>query len=379
MVVPRATPGTRHTFSQEPNMRHHAPPSVRRTVATLVAFIGALTLVAGCGSDDGDNGTSSSADAAKTRNLVVYSGREKELAEPIYEAFTKETGIEVEARFADSAALAAQLQEEGDRSPADVFYAQDAGVMGAVSGQLAKLPADSIKDVAEQLRDSDGRWAGVTARARVLAYNTEEVKEGDLPTSVLDMTDPRWKGMIGVAPTNASFIAFVSALRLQVGDAAARKFLEGLKANDARIYEKNGAIVDAVGSGEIKVGLVNHYYLYEKLGVDADLPIANHYFAPGDTGSFVNVSAVGILESAEHSDEAQEFVEFLLGSGQELVVTDLAEREYPVIEAAVADNERYQELPPLDELLAEQEIALSELGAELEATVALIDEVGLGA
>lgn len=346
----------------------------------LLALLLLATLVAaGCGSDSDSDSGSDEARADEARTLVVYSGREKELAEPIYDAFTKATGIKVEARYAESPALAAQLLEEGERSPADVFYAQDAGAIGVVADQLAKLDADVLEQVPSALRDDEDRWTGVTGRARTLVYNTDDVRPADLPKRVTDVTDERWKGRVGVAPTNSSFIAFMSAMRLQEGDAAAKAFLEGLVANDAKIFEKNGKIVDAVASGEVEIGLVNHYYLYEKLGENPDLPIANHHFAAGDAGSLINVSAVGILEGSKNADEAREFVAFLLDDGQELIASELSEREYPVVAERVADNARYAELPPLSDTLDAQKVDLAQLGDELEKTVKLIDEVGLGA
>lgn len=348
----------------------------RRLVATIATVALATLVATGCGSDSDDSGSDDS--ATSTDTLVVYSGREKELVEPLYERFEKESGIDLQVRYADSAAMAAQLQEEGDRSPADVFYAQDAGAIGAVESLLAKLPADLVANVPAQYRDRDGRWTGVTGRVRTLVYNTDELSEADLPTTVFGVLEPEWKGKVGVAPTNASFIAFVTAMRLELGDERTREFLEGLVANDAQIYEKNGPIVDAVGKGEVEVGLVNHYYLWERLEKDADLPIANHFFAPNDIGNLVNTSAIGILASADHREAAEQLVTFMLTEGQEFIVNDAPEREYPLsVTTDIANNERYRELPSLESIKA-PDVDLSDLGTELEATVALIRESGLG-
>lgn len=357
-------------------------PAPRRIMARISTFVAIATIVAtvtaGCGTDDHARSSKDSAAAGSKDTLVVYSGREKEIVEPLYERFETETGIDIRVRYANSAAMAAQLQEEGDRSPADVFYAQDAGAIGAVEGLLAELPAELVADVPAQFRDRDGRWTGVTGRVRTLVYNTDELTEADLPTTVFGMLEPEWKGKVGVAPTNASFIAFVTAMRLELGDERASEFLEGLVANDAQIYEKNGPIVDAVGKGEVEVGLVNHYYLWERLEKDADLPIANHFFAPGDIGNLVNTSAIGILSSTDHREEAEQLVEFMLTEGQEFIVDDAPEREYPLsVTTDIADNERYRELPSLASIKA-PDVDLSDLGEELEATVALIRESGLG-
>ena len=351
----------------------------RRLVASAATLALAALVAAGCGSDSDDSESSKgSADSGAKDTLVVYSGREKELVEPLYERFEEESGIDLKIRYADSAAMAAQLQEEGDRSPADVFYSQDAGAIGAVEPLLAELSPELVANVPAKYRDKAGRWTGVTGRVRTLVYNTDALEEADLPTSVFGVLEPEWKGKVGVAPTNASFIAFVTAMRLELGDDRAREFLEGLVANDAQIYEKNGPIVDAVGKGEVEVGLVNHYYLWERLEKDADLPIANHFFAPKDIGNLVNTSAIGILASAEHRAEAEQLVEFMLAEGQEFIVNDAPEREYPLsLTTDIANNERYKELPTLEGIQA-PDVDLSDLGAELEDTVALIRESGLG-
>ena len=226
---------------------------MRKVMVLAVAAL--LGVAAGCGGDD---------DAGGDETLVVYSGREEELVEPLFERFEQETGIDVEVRYGDSAELAATIAEEGDNSPADVFFAQDPGSLGAVEreGRLAKLPQEALDRVPARFRDPDGHWVGTSGRSRVIAYNTDALSEDEVPDSVFALTDPKWKGKIGIAPTNASFQAFVSAMLLELGEERTRTWLEGLKANEPKLYEKNTPVVEAVGSGEIELGLVNHYYLY---------------------------------------------------------------------------------------------------------------------
>ncbi|MGZ8783420.1 MAG: extracellular solute-binding protein, partial [Gaiellaceae bacterium] len=217
----------------------------------VILLLAALALT-GCGGGD----------QASSDTLTVYSGREEELVAPLFERFESETGINVDVRYADSAELAATIAEEGDNSPADVFFAQDPGSLGAVDAQLAELPDSVLDRVDEQFRDEDGRWVGTSGRARVLVYNTDELSEAEVPDSVFDMTDPKWKGKGGLPPTDASFQAVVTAMRLDAGDERTRQWLEDLNANEPKFYEKNTPVVEAVASGEIEVGLVNHYYLY---------------------------------------------------------------------------------------------------------------------
>jgi iron(III) transport system substrate-binding protein len=319
----------------------------------------------GCGGDGGTGGDT---------KLTVYSGREEELVEPLFERFEKDTGIDVDVRYGDSAELAATIAEEGDNSPADVFFAQDPGSLGAVEEEdlLAELPDEILDRVPERFRDPDGHWVGTSGRARVVAYNTEELSPNELPNSILGYTDPKWKGKIGLPPTNASFQAFVSAMVLTLGEERTRQWLEGIKANDPKLYEKNTPVVEAVAAGEIEVGFVNHYYLYLVKEEQPDAPVANDFLPGSDPGALVSVAGAGILESAEHEDAAGRFVEFLLSEeGQRFYVDEAEEAEYPLIEGI----EPKAGLPPLEQLQGPQ-IELDELGPELEKTLLLLNEVG---
>ncbi|MEX0674515.1 MAG: ABC transporter substrate-binding protein, partial [Gaiellaceae bacterium] len=190
-----------------------------------------------------------------------------------------------------------------------------------------------------------------------------------LPDSILGFTDPRWRGKIGFPPTNASFQAFVTAMRLSLGDERTREWLEGIKANQPKLYEKNLPTVEAVGRGEVEVGFVNHYYLFLAKEENPDLPVANHYLRAGDPGALVSVAGVGILEK---SDAAERFVEFLLSDeGQRFYAEEAEEAEYPL----VAGIEPREGLPALAELQG-PEIELDELGPELARTLELLNEVG---
>lgn len=339
------------------------------------AVAGAL-LLAGCGG--GSNGVEGSPDAGAAEDsgptLTVYSGREEEIVEPLFADFEARTGIDVEVRYGDSAELAATLAEEGENSPADVFFAQDAGSLGSVAdaGLFARLPQATLDRVPAQFRDPDGRWVGTSGRARVIAYNTELVSDDELPQSVLDLTDPRWKGKIGIAPTNASFQAFVSAMRLALGEEATREWLEGVKANEPKFYEKNSQILEALATGEIELGLVNHYYLALLRAEQPDAPVENHFLSSGDPGALVNVAGVGILASTDEAEAAQRFVDFLLSDeGQRFYAEEAEESEYPLVSGIPAA----EGLPPL-ETLQNPDISLGDLGAELESTLALLNELG---
>lgn len=329
--------------------------------ATALAAAAAILALAGCGGGGNDT-------------LTIYSGREEELVAPLLTRFEQETGTNVEVRYGDSAELAATIAEEGGGSPADVFFAQDPGSLGAVAreGLLGKLPANVLNRVPERFRDPDGRWVGTSGRSRVIAYNTDELSQDEVPDSVFDLTDPRWKGKVGVAPTNASFQAFVTAMRLTVGEERTRAWLEAMKANGVRFYEKNAPIVEAVASGEIVLGLVNHYYLYLVKEEQPDAPVANHFLSGDDPGALVSVAGAGVIEGSDNREDAERFVEFLLSDeGQRFYTEEAEEAEYPLVEGI----QPKQGLPPFSSL-GGPNVDLAGLGGELERTLELLNETG---
>ena len=328
-------------------------------VIAALAVIAAALATTGCGGDsDGP--------------LTIYSGREEELVAPLFEMFTEETGIEVEVRYGDSAELAATIAEEGGASPADLFWAQDPGSLGSVESQLAELPQEILDRVDTRFRDTEGRWVATSGRSRVIVYNTDALSEDEVPDSVFDLTDPKWEGRIGMAPTNASFQAFVTAMRLSEGDEKTRRWLLDLKKNDPKEYEKNTPIVEAAAAGEIDVGLVNHYYLYLVNEEQPGAPIANHFLAPGDPGALVSVAGAAVLASSDQEDSAERFVGFLLSDeAQRFYVDEAEEAEYPLVEGI----EPKEGLPPLEELEG-PDVDLTSFGAEHEATIELLRETG---
>ena len=310
--------------------------------------------------------------AAEAGTVTIYSGRSEELVGPLLEDFTEATGIGVEARYGETAEMANLILTEGENSPADVFFAQDAGALGAVAeqGLLAPLPEEILGAVDERFTSPNGEWVGVSGRARVVAYNTENLSEADLPDSIVGFTDPEWAGRIGWAPTNGSFQSFVTALREIEGEDRAREWLEGIQANEPRVYEGNNPALDAVIAGEVDVAFINHYYLMQRLEEDPDATAANYFLTDGDPGALVNVAGVGILNTAENDEAARQLVEFLLSEpAQEYFAAET--KEYPLIEGV----EPHAEMPALDEI-GTPEIDLSDL-SDLEGTLELLQEVGI--
>jgi iron(III) transport system substrate-binding protein len=305
--------------------------------------------------------------------LTVYSGRSESLVGPLVERFGSETGLDVQVRYAGTSELAATILEEGDASPADVFFAQDAGALGALAaeGRLAELPGPTLDRVDGRFRSPDGVWVGVSGRARVVVYDTRVLSEDDLPTSILDYTDPSWKGRIGWAPTNGSFQAFITAFRVLQGDDAAQAWLEGIQANEPKVFEGNNAVLAAVAAGEVQVGFVNHYYLMGQLAEQGeDFPVRNQFLPNGDVGALVNVAGAGILTTSQNPAAAQAFVDYLLVETSQEYFADET-YEYPLVTGIAAD----ERLVPLADIAAPN-VDLSDL-ADLEGTLRLIQEAGV--
>lgn len=336
--------------------------SIPRLAGALGAVVATLAFTA-CGSG------STTEDADK---IVVYSGRSEELVAPLIEQFTTDTGIQVETRYAGSGELAAQLITEGDKSPADVFLSQDAGALGAVSkaGLLAPVDAETLAAVPAQFSAADGTWVGVSGRARVIVYNPTLAPTP--PDTIDGLLAPEWKGKIGFAPSNASWQSFVTGLRVVRGDDGAEQWLRAFKAQDPVAFENNVAVRDAVDSGEIPLGLVNHYYLYELIHAKGDDSVVaeNKYMAAGDPGGLINVAGVGLLKAAPNPEGAQAFARYLVGeSAQKYFAEETA--EYPLIAGVAAASE----MPPLADLQPPA-VDLSQLD-DIEATQQLLVETGL--
>lgn len=367
--------------------KHFSPMSIG-----LACLIGLGSLTA-CGGDDADSSVTTEAttteapnsteapattivdavDACKdaTGSLTVYSGRSEKLVADLYTQFTADTGVTVEARFGDSGELAGQILTEDSATPADVFFSQDAGALGAVSqaGLFTELLASTLDRVAPEFRSTENDWVGASGRVRVIVYNPDLVATP--PTSVDDLLDPAWKGKIGFAPTNASWQSFVTALRVIRGDDAAREWLVGFAANEPVAYEKNSAVRDAVNAGEVALGLVNHYYLFEKIAAEgAEAVVAKNQYLPGDIGGLVNVAGAGVLGNSDNTQAAQCFVSYLVSDAGQAYFVEKS-FEYPLV-AGIAQVDGQ---PAFDELNPPA-IDLSDLSSIAE-TQELLADVGL--
>ncbi|MCL3862446.1 extracellular solute-binding protein [Actinotalea sp. K2] len=349
----------------------------RRLLVPTLTLTLALAL-AGCGADTTgqapDPGSTGEQEPAGD-TLVIYSGRNENLVGPVLERLEEAVGLPVEVRYASSGELAAQLLEEGDASSADLFFSQDAGALGALAsaGMLAPLDTTVTDLVPADYQDAQGRWVATSGRARVLAYDPEQAPQVAGFTGIDEILDPALAGSIAYAPTNASFHAFVTALRIDRGEDGAREWLEKLADLRPATYENNNAVLDAVDGGQAAVGLINHYYWYQKvaeLGADA-VSARIHFLDSDDPGALVNVAGAGVLSTSDNVEAATAAIAFLLSDEIQQYFADET-AEYPVVDGVTSE---VFELEPLSELDAHQ-IDLNELES-LETTLALLDSVGL--
>jgi len=323
----------------------------------------ALAIVAGACGTSGDD------------TLTVYSGRSENLIAPLLEQFTEETGIAVEVRYEGSADLALLIDTEGNASPADVFISQSLGAIGYLAGndRLQPINGDVLDLVDAQFRNAGGLWVGMSGRVRVIVYNKDMIDPADLPTSVFELTDERFRGDVGIAPGNGSFQDFVTGMREVHGDDATLAWLEGMAANDVKTYPKNSAIVQAVAAGGVPLGIVNHYYNFRAQAENPSIASENFYLPAGDIGSLMIITAIGILETADDVDLAGQLIEFMLSESAQIFFASET-LEYPLAAG----------VEPADVLPALSDVGLTtydfdQLGGGLERTKELIDAAGLEA
>lgn len=313
-------------------------------------------------------------ETATSQDLIIYSGRSKALVDPLINEFQNETGIRVRVRYGGSTQLAVALLEEGSRSPADLFWAQDAGALGAVTAgdMLEKLPSELSDNLPEQYKSANETWVATSGRARVLAYSTRNVSENDLPETITGLTDDKYRNKVGWAPSNGSFQSFLTGFRLIKGDEATRQWLDAMRENGAKNYANNNALIQAIAAGEIDYAITNHYYLYRYTENNPDYPVRQTFFEPGDPGNLINVSGAGILKTSNNKATAEKFIAFLLSDkAQNFFTSEIY--EYPVTEVS-------SELPggfTFDKILKiNPKVDLDQL-SDLEKTLRMLREARL--
>jgi len=328
-----------------------------RWVAAVLAVVGLAAVLTGCGSDSDASGGGDSA------TLTVYNAQHEDLVAEMVSAFTAETGIDVAIRNGSDLEMANQIVQEGERSPADVFLTENSPAISLVDARNGFVPVDAatLKQVPARYAPVNKHWVGFAARATVLIYNPDDIAVAELPKSIMDLADPKWKAQVGYSPTGADFQAIVSAVLALEGEAATTTWLDGLASN-ALPFQGNLRVMAAVNSGQVPLGVIYHYYWFQDQAESGEnsSDTALHYFGNKDPGAFVSVSGAGILKSSDHQAEAQKFLAFITGpSGQEVLangtaleytvgrgvpantaLTPLAELDPPVLDPAELNSEQ---------------------------------------
>ncbi|MCZ7627355.1 MAG: extracellular solute-binding protein [Candidatus Methylomirabilis sp.] len=297
--------------------------------------------------------------SASAAELVVYSGRKESAIKPVVELFERETGIKVALKIGKTSGLANAILQERGRPQADIFIATEAGVCEILARQevLEPYASPGARAMPAEHKSSRGLWTGISGRARVIIYNKNLVKGGDIPNSILDLADAKWKGKIAIAGTRErTTLSWLSALVQVMGEAKAKAYIDRLMANGLKVLPDNSDVWRGVGSGEFAVGLTNspNYHL----AVQANLPVGVVYpdQGPRGMGILVNPNAVAIVKGAKNLDQAKRFVDFLLSKpAQDLLVRHAF--EIPLLPGvdpgAVRPLSGFKALPINQERLAE--------------------------
>lgn len=288
------------------------------------------------------------AGAARAQGITVYNAQHDSLTKAWVAGFTKDTGIQVTVRNGSDSQLGNQIVQEGAASPADVFLTENSPAMALVDNAGLFTPIDpaTAAQVAPAYRGT-GKWVAIAARTTVFVYNINKIKKADLPKSMLDLEDAKWKGRWGAAPAGADFQAIVSGLLELKGEAATLKWLQGMKANSTA-FRGNGAVMQAVNAEQIDGGVIYHYYHFAdqaKTGQNSKYTEL-HYFKNQDPGAFVSISGGGVLASSKNQKDAQAFLKWVTGKGGQHVLRTGDSFEY-----AVGDGEAsHPNLVPLKDL-----------------------------
>ncbi len=336
---------------------------ISRTGLAAVLLVVAM-LASSCGGDD-------------ERVVTVYSGRSENLMMPLFDEFERQSGITVQVRWGSSTDLALLVAEEAEQTQADVFISRSPGPVGFLDakGLLATMDSSVLDLVAAEHRGANGTWIGFSGRKRVLVHNLDSVPPSELPDSVFELTDPKWRGRVAIPATNGSFVDWFTVFRDQYGNDVATQWLDDMVANDARNYPNNVSIVDAAARGEIDVGLVNHYYNH-RMASDAEAAgrehrAANYDLSDEDIGSLLIITAATMTANADDREAAQELIAYLLSPSAQRYFTN-STYEYPL----AGGIEPNPALPPLS-ALSIGSVDFDALGGGFETTEEIIQSSGI--
>jgi iron(III) transport system substrate-binding protein len=339
---------------------------------TVVLALAACAVLGGC--------SSSGSDPSSGQSITLYSGQHEQTVNGLVTAFEKQTGITVNVRNDDEATLANQISLQGSHSPADVFYTENSPALEFLQekGLLAPVQASTLARTPATYNSQAGDWVAVSARVSVLIYNPSLIAKSQLPTSVLQLADPKYQGQLALAAGETDFQPIVTSVVKTDGQAAALRWLNGLKANAAsHLVPDNETLVNDVNRGQVAFGLINEYYWYRlraeigASGMHSQLA----YFAPRDPGYVIDVSGAAVLKSSKHQAAAQKFLTFLVSQqGQDIIARAEGNEqsyEYPLADGVTtsAPETPFSQLQP-------NPITIADLG-DGSAAIALLRQAGL--
>ncbi|MXV62999.1 extracellular solute-binding protein [Natronorubrum sp. JWXQ-INN-674] len=347
---------------RDSNQTRRTATNRRQFLGATAASVGALTL-AGClggsGEDlEGYDPQSSAVEASAVSwddlgdlegELTIYSARTADQIDPLFEEIEAEyDDFSVSVDYDDEGDQLASLLEEGENSPADLFYTQSSGELARLKEEaLAReLPDDVIDAVDDNYSDSDGYWTGASGRVRAIQYNTNEFDGDDLTDDIFEYaTDDRFEDVISTRPNSGTFRSFIVAMIEEEGEDATREWVSSMVDDqNATLYSSGSSQAEAVADGEQAIALGNQYYAGRILGNDPDAPL-DVAFTTNDPGCLFNVSGVAILEGADKPNLAAEFTRHILAvEGQDFFVE--TNGEYPVLDGV----DYVGDLPALDEI-----------------------------
>ena len=326
---------------------------MKRLRPTLVTLAVASLALTGCSAPSPAPSTAASGapESLAGSSITVYNAQHEELTQAWADAFTKESGVKVVLRNGSDSELGNQIIQEGAASPADVFLTENSPAMSLVDNAklFAPVDEDTLAQVPDAYKPSTGTWTGIAARSTVLVYNPSLLPETELPTSLLDLQEPEWKGKWAASPSGADFQAIVSALLEEKGTAATETWLAGMKENFSE-YKGNSTVMKAVNAGEVPAGVIYHYYWFgDQAGTGENSNNTKlHYFKNEGPGAFVSVSGGGVLKTSKNEAAAQAFLKFITAKAGQGILQTGTSFEYPV-GSGVAANPA---LPALDTLEA---------------------------
>jgi len=281
------------------------------------------------------------ADSATGPELVVYSSRIEQLIKPIFDDFTKETGIRIRYVTDEAGPLLARMRAEGENSPADMLITVDAGNLwqAAELGVLAPIESATLKtNVPPALRDEQGRWYGVSIRARTIVYASDRVKPEELSTYE-DLASEQWSGRLCLRTAKKVYNqSLVASLIVALGKEKAEEVVSGWVDNLAVApFSSDNKVIEAIDAGQCDVGLVNTYYLARMLADDPSLAIGLFWAnqqgeGAAGRGVHVNISGAGVTKASKHKAEAQRLLEWMSGPAAQFDFASL-NQEYPVNDA----------------------------------------------